>query len=85
MASSKLSSKELLGKGEVVEVTSIGTVCGLDEYEYCVREKCQYWDKENRRCTRFVWVSVMYEGRYHVLIMLKDKAKEKTKIAKFLR
>jgi len=40
MASSKLSSKELLGKGEVVEVTSIGTVCGLDEYEYCVREKC---------------------------------------------
>jgi len=85
MASLKPSFKELLDKGEVVEVTSIGTICGLKEHEYCVRDKCQYWDKEKRDCTRFVWVSVMYEGRYHTLIMRRDKAKENVKIARFLK
>jgi len=85
MASSKPSFKDLLEKGEVIEATSIGTICGLDEYEYCVRDKCQYWNKEDRRCTRFVWVSVMYEERYHTLIMLRDKAKENVKIARFLK
>jgi len=85
MASSKPSFKELLDRGEIVEATSVGTICGLDRYEYCVRDKCQYWDKENRSCLRFVWVSVMYEGKYHVLIMLKDKAKENVKIVRFLK
>jgi len=85
MVSSKPSLRELLEKGDVIEVTSVGTVCGLDEHEYCVRSKCQYWDEEGRKCARFVWVSVMYEGRYHTLIMLRDKAKENVKIAKFLK
>jgi len=79
------SFKELLNKGDVVEVTSIGTICGLDEYEYCVRDKCQYWDNERRLCNRFVWISVMYEGKYYTLIMTKEKAKENVKIAKFLK
>ena len=85
MSSSKLSADELLAKGEVVEVTSVGTICGLDEYEYCIRDRCQYWDKENRRCNRFVWVSVMYEGKYHTLIMRKETAKENEKIARYLK
>ena len=85
MSSSKLSADELLAKGEVIEVTSVGTICGLDEYEYCIRDRCQYWDKENRRCNRFVWVSVMYEGKYHTLIMRKETAKENEKIARYLK
>jgi len=78
------SFKELLNKGDVVEVTSIGTICGLDEYEYCVRNKCQYWDNERRLCNRFVWISVLYEGKYHTLIMTREKAKENVKIARIL-
>jgi len=85
MVSSKPSFKELLEKGDVVEVTSIGMICGLDEHEYCVRDRCQYWSKEEKECTRFVWVSIMYEGKYHTVIMLKEKAKENVKIARFLK
>jgi len=82
---SKPSFKELLERGDIVEVTSIGTICGLDAYEYCVHDRCQYWDNEKRECKRFVWASVMYEGKYHTLIMSRDKAKENVKIAKFLK
>ncbi len=82
---SRPSFDELLKKGDVVEVTSIGTICGLDKYEYCVRDKCQYWDKEDRKCNRFVWVSIMHEGKYHTLIMPRDRAKENVKIAKYLK
>ena len=82
---SRPSFDELLKKGDVVEVTSIGTICGLDKYEYCVRDKCQYWDKEGRKCNRFVWVSIMHEGKYHTLIMPRDRAKENVKIAKYLK
>mgnify|MGYP000194440377 FL=1 len=85
MSSSKPSFKELLEKGEVVEVTSIGTICGLEKYEYCIREKCEYWGKEKRQCTLFVWISIMYEGKYHTLIMRREKAKENMKIARFLK
>jgi len=85
MASSKPSFKELLAKGDVIEVTSVGTVCGLDEYEYCIREKCQYWNNEKNECKRFVWVSIIDEGLYHTIIMLREKAKENAKIAKFLK
>jgi len=85
MASSKPSFKDLLEKGEVVEVTSVGTICGLDKYEYCVRERCEHWDKEKRQCILFVWISIMYEGKYHMLIMRREKAKENMKIARFLK
>jgi len=85
MASSKPTFKELIEKGEIVEVTSVGTICGLDEYEYCVREKCQYWNKEDRKCVRFIWISVSYEGRYHTLIMQREKAEENPKIARYLK
>jgi hypothetical protein len=85
MASSKPTFSELLEKGEVIEVTSIGTICGSDEYEYCVRDRCQHWDKEERKCNRFVWVSVFYDEKYHTLIMQREKAKENVKIARYLR
>ena len=85
MASSIPSSKELLEKGEVVEVTSVGTICGLEEHEYCVRDKCEYWDGERNQCTLFVWISIMYEGKYHTLIMRREKAEENMKLARFLK
>jgi len=82
---SKPTLKELIEKGEIVEVTSLGTICGLDKYEYCVRDRCDKWDKDKRQCTLFVWVSVMYNGKYHTLIMRREKAKENSKIARFLK
>jgi len=85
MASSRPSFKELIEKGDIVEVTSVGTICGLDEHEYCVYSRCEHWDKEKRRCKQFVWVSVMYEGKYRTLIMSREKAKENPKIARFLK
>ena len=50
MASQKPSFKELLDRGEIVAVTSVGTICGLDKYEYCIRDGCEYWDKEKHQC-----------------------------------
>jgi len=82
---SKPTFEELLEKGEIVEVTSLGTICGLDEYEYCVRDKCDKWDEEKQQCTLFVWVSVMYNDKYHTLIMRREEAKKNSRIAKFLR
>ena len=82
---SKPTFEELLEKGEIVEVTSLGTICGLDEYEYCIRDKCDKWDKKKQQCTLFVWVSVMYNGKYHTLIMRREEAKKNSRIAKFLR
>lgn len=83
--SSKSSLAELLEKGNVVEVTSVGTVCGLDGYEYCVYDKCKYWDNDKKQCERFVWVSIMYEEKYHAVVMLREKAKENIKLARFLK
>ncbi|HIE18137.1 TPA: hypothetical protein EYP75_00270 [Candidatus Bathyarchaeota archaeon] len=85
MASSKPSFKELMEKGDIVEVTSVGTICGLDEYEYCAYGRCQYWDEKKRQCKRFVWASVMYEEKYYTLVMSREKAKENVKIARFLK
>jgi len=85
MSSPKLSADELLKKGDIIEVTSVGMICGLDEHEYCIRDRCEYWDKENRRCNRFVWVSVMFEGIYHTLIMRRETAKEDEKISRYLK
>ena len=79
------SLKELLQKGRVVEVTRVGAMCSLEEFENCARERCQYWDKENHRCERFVWVSIFLEGRYHTAVLPISKAKEEEKIAKFIR
>jgi hypothetical protein len=81
--SSKPSLKELLEKGNVVEVTSLGTICGLDEYEYCVQDKCRYWDDEKKECKLFIWASIMYEGKYHTVLMTKEKARNNVKLARF--
>jgi len=82
---SKPSFKELLDKGEIIEVTSIGAVCGLDEYEYCVRVKCSHWDEEKNCCGRFIWISVVYKGKYYTLMMLRDKAKDNLRLARYLK
>jgi hypothetical protein len=79
------SFKELLQRGRVVEVTRVGAMCGLEEFEYCARERCQFWDKENYRCEQFVWVSIFFDGRYHTAIVPISKVKEEEKIAKFIR
>lgn len=83
--SANLSFDGLLEKGTIVEVTSIGAICGLDENEYCIRTKCDYWDKEKSQCKRFIWVSVMHNGKYHTLIMPRDKAKDNEKLARYLQ
>ena len=79
------SFRELLDQGRVLEVTHVGTICGLKESEYCTRGRCQYWDQENNRCERFVWASVEFEGRYHTIILPIDKAREEEKIARLMR
>ena len=79
------SFRELLDEGRVLEVTQIGTICCLKGSEYCTRDRCQYWDKENNRCERFVWASVEFQGRYHTIILPTDKARQEEKIARFMR
>jgi len=79
------SFRELLERGRVVEVTRVGSMCSLEEFENCARERCGYWDKENHRCERFVWVSIFFEGRYHTAILPISKANEEEKIAEFTR
>lgn len=79
------SFKELLEKGRVVEVTHVGSICGLEEFEYCTRDRCRYWNKEGYCCERFVWVSILFDGKYLTAILPVSKAKEQEKIAKFIR